>query len=48
MKKMIYLMTAVIVTLAFHACSVNDNAATPSTRSQSVLEIIRFPPSFFY
>ena len=31
MKKMIYLMTAVITALAFHACSVNDNAATPST-----------------
>ena len=31
MKKMIYLMTTVIVTLAFHACSVNDNPATPST-----------------
>ena len=31
MKKMIYLMTAVITALAFNACSVNDNPATPST-----------------
>ena len=33
MKKIIYLMTAVIVTLAFNACSVNDNPATPGNLS---------------
>lgn len=33
MKKLIYLMTAVIVTLAFNACSINDNPATPSNPS---------------
>ena len=33
MKKMIYLMTAVIVTLAFNACSANDNPATPGNLS---------------
>ena len=33
MKKMIYLMTAVIVALAFNACSTNDNPSTPSTTS---------------
>lgn len=33
MKKMIYLMTAVITALAFNACSVNDNPATPGTPS---------------
>ena len=33
MKKMIYLMTAVIVALVFNACSTNDNPSTPSTPS---------------
>jgi hypothetical protein len=33
MKKMYYLMTAVIVALAFNACSTNDNPITPSTQS---------------
>ena len=38
MKKMIYLMTAVIVTLAFHACSIDDNPAPPST-GQAVITV---------
>ena len=33
MKKIIYLMAAVIVALAFNACSTNDNPITPSTPS---------------
>ena len=33
MKKMIYLMTAVITALAFNACSVNDNPSTPGNLS---------------
>ena len=33
MKKMIYLMAAVIVVLAFNACSINDNPSTPSNPS---------------
>ena len=33
MKKIMYLMTAVITALAFNACSVNDNPATPGTPS---------------
>ena len=33
MKKIMYLMTAVIVILAFNACSVNDNPATLGTTS---------------
>ena len=35
---MIYLMTAVIVTLAFHACSIDDNPAPPST-GQAVITV---------
>ena len=38
MKKTIYLMTAVIVTLAFHACSIDDNPAPPST-GQAVITV---------
>ena len=33
MKKIFYLMTTVIVTLAFNACTVNDNPATPENTS---------------
>ena len=33
MKKIIYLTAAVIVALAFNACSTNDNPITPSTQS---------------
>ena len=33
MKKMIYLITAVIVALAFNACSANDNPTTPDNLS---------------
>ena len=39
MKKMMYLMTTVIVTLAFYACSVDDNPAKPGTSGRAVITV---------